>query len=74
MCLAIPSKVVAIKDNHLALVDTFGAQREVLLDLMPESIEVGDYILIHVGYAIGKLNEDEARKTLDLYKEIIDHE
>lgn len=71
MCLAIPSKVVEIYEDNTALVDTLGVKRRVSLELMPEPVEVGDYLLIHVGFAIQKLDEEEALKSLELFEEII---
>jgi len=70
MCLAIPSKVIEIQKDQSATVETLGVRKEVSLELMPEPVEVGDYILIHVGYGIGKLDEEEARETLAMYEEL----
>ncbi len=70
MCLAIPSKVVELHGDGTATVDTMGVRRKVSLDLMPEEVKVGDYVLIHVGFAIQKLNEEEALKSLELFEEI----
>ena len=72
MCLAIPSKVIELYDDGTALVDTLGVRRKVSLELMPEPVEVGDYVLIHVGFAIQKLDEEEALKSLELFEEIIE--
>lgn len=71
MCLAIPSKIVEIGKDNSATADTLGARRKISLDLMPEVVEVGEYVLIHVGYAIGKLKEEEALETLAMYREIM---
>lgn len=73
MCLAIPSKIIEIGKDNFAVADTLGAKRKISLDLMPESVETGDYVLIHVGYAIGKLKEEEALETLEMYKEIMEN-
>ncbi len=70
MCLAIPSKVIAIKDN-VALLETLGVQREASLDLMGESVKVGDYVLLHIGYVMSKIDEKEALESIELYKEMI---
>ncbi|ADO02500.1 hydrogenase expression/formation protein [Helicobacter pylori SJM180] len=70
MCLAIPSKVIAIKDN-VALLETLGVQREASLDLMGESVKVGDYVLLHIGYVMSKIDEKEALESLALYQEMI---
>jgi len=68
MCLAIPSKVLSIDENNMAEVDTLGVKRRVSLDLVPEEVKVGDYVLIHVGYAMGKIDEKEALESLEVYK------
>ncbi|MGN8468594.1 HypC/HybG/HupF family hydrogenase formation chaperone [Helicobacter pylori] len=70
MCLAIPSKVIAINDN-VALLETLGVQREASLDLMGESVKVGDYVLLHIGYVMSKLDEKEALESIELYQEMI---
>ncbi|MBN2964154.1 HypC/HybG/HupF family hydrogenase formation chaperone [Sulfurospirillum sp. T05] len=71
MCLSIPSKVVEIDENNMATVDTMGVRRQVTLDLIDEKVEVGEYILIHVGYAMGKISEAEALESLKIYEEIV---
>ncbi|BAO98585.1 hydrogenase assembly chaperone [Helicobacter pylori NY40] len=70
MCLAIPSKVIAIKDN-VAILETLGVQRETSLDLMGESVKVGDYVLLHIGYVMSKIDEKEALESIELYQEMI---
>ncbi len=57
MCLAIPSKIVS-KDNLFAIIDVFGARKRVSLMLMPEEPKVGDYVLVHAGFAIQKVDTD----------------
>ncbi len=56
MCLAIPSKIVSI-ENLSAVIDVFGARKEVSLMLMPEETRVGDYVLVHAGFAIQKVDK-----------------
>ncbi|RVY84761.1 HypC/HybG/HupF family hydrogenase formation chaperone [Helicobacter pylori] len=70
MCLAIPSKVIAINDD-VALLETLGVQREASLDLMGESVKVGDYVLLHIGYVMSKIDEKEALESIELYQEMI---
>ncbi|OKB21341.1 hydrogenase assembly protein HupF [Helicobacter pylori] len=70
MCLAIPSKVIAIS-NNVALLETLGVQREASLDLMGESVKVGDYVLLHIGYVMSKIDEKEALESIALYQEMI---
>ena len=72
MCLAIPGKLTEIyyKDSLLmAKIDFGGISKEICLEYTPEA-EVGDYALIHVGFAISLMDEDEAQGTLKLLKEI----
>jgi len=70
MCLAIPSKVLKITDDNMAEVDTLGVKRVVSLDLMPEPVKEGDYVLIHVGYAMGKIDQKEALESIEVYKQL----
>ncbi len=70
MCLAIPSRVIKIDENNMAEVDTLGVKRTVSLDLMPEPVKEGDYVLIHVGYAMGKIDEKEALESIEVYKKL----
>jgi hydrogenase expression/formation protein HypC len=72
MCLAIPGRIEGIYQKNglkMAQVDFGGAQREVCLDYVPEA-QVGEYCIIHVGFAISLLSETEAKETLALLKEI----
>jgi hydrogenase expression/formation protein HypC len=74
MCLGVPGKIVEIyqKDNmKMCKIDFGGATREACLDFIPEA-EVGDYTIIHVGFAISLLSEEEAMETLALLQEIAD--
>lgn len=72
MCLAIPSKVVAIDTaNNTATLDTLGVTREASLDLMNEEIKIGDYVLLHIGYVMGKIDEEQAKLSLETYAEIV---
>jgi len=68
MCLAIPSKIVTI-DNLVATVDVYGARRDINLMLLPEEVIVGDYVLVHAGFAIQKVERDIAEESLELIKE-----
>jgi len=72
MCLSIPSKVIHIDENNMATVDTMGVKREVTLDLIDEKVEIGDYVLIHVGFAMNKISKEEAEVSLDLYDQIVE--
>lgn len=68
MCLAIPSKVVDIKDST-ATIDVYGALRDISLILLEENVQVGDYVLVHAGFAIQKIQEAEAEETLKLFQQ-----
>lgn len=68
MCLGVPGKIIEIKDT-MATVDVGGFLREIALDLCPE-VSIGDYVLIHSGFAIEKIDEKEALETLDLLKKV----
>lgn len=69
MCLAIPSKIININGFN-AVVDVMGARREVSLMLLPEEAKEGDYVLVHAGFAIQKIDEEAAKDSLNLLKEI----
>jgi hydrogenase expression/formation protein HypC len=74
MCLSIPSKVVSIDtENNIATVDTMGVQRTAGLDLMEEgSVKIGDYVLLHIGFIMNTIDEEDALESLRVYKEILD--
>ena len=73
MCLSIPSKVTAIEtESNIATVDTMGVERKVSLDLIAEPVEIGDYVLIHVGFAMNKIDEADALESLKVYREILE--
>jgi hydrogenase expression/formation protein HypC len=69
MCLAIPAQVVELRDNDNALVDLAGVRKEISLALV-DGVMVGDYVIVHVGYALNKLDPEEAAKTLALFREL----
>lgn len=68
MCLGIPGKVIEINKN-LAKVEVGGVLRDVSLDLCPE-VSIGDFVLIHTGFAIQRLDEKDAEETLDLLRQL----
>jgi hydrogenase expression/formation protein HypC len=69
MCIAIPSKVIAIKDQ-MATIDVSGVRRDVSLLLLPEEAAVGDYVLVHAGFAIQKIDPAVAEDALKFITEI----
>ncbi len=71
MCLAIPSKVIRIQDMN-ATVDVYGARRDISLLLLPEEVALGDFVLVHAGFAIQKVENDAAHEALRYIKQIIE--
>jgi hydrogenase expression/formation protein HypC len=69
MCVAVPTKVVSV-DDDTAVVDVSGARRDVSLLLLDEKVNVGDYVLVHAGFAIRKIDEDYAKETLELFNKM----
>jgi len=72
MCLGVPGKIIEIYENNgmtMGKVDFGGVVRETCLDFVPEA-KIGDYTVIHVGFAISLLEENEAQKTLAMLREI----
>ena len=67
MCVGVPSKIVKIEDS-MALIEVLGAQREVSLLLLDEDVQLGDYVIVHAGFAIRKIQEEDAHINLDLMK------
>lgn len=71
MCLAIPMKVLELQEGSMARVSAMGAERDVALDLTPQAA-VGDYVLVHAGFAIEVVDEQYAEDTLRLIGEMAD--
>ena len=69
MCLALPVRVVELRENELGIIDLGGVRREISLAMI-DDVEVGDYVIVHVGYALSKLDTEEAERTLRLFAEI----
>ncbi|MFO7985466.1 MAG: HypC/HybG/HupF family hydrogenase formation chaperone [Desulfatiglandaceae bacterium] len=68
MCLAIPAKVIALNDA-MATIDMEGAQREAST-LLLENVNIGDYVIVHAGFAIHKIDEAEAQESLKVLREL----
>ena len=68
MCLAIPAKITEMKDDGLATVDILGVTRDIALDLTPQA-QLGDFVLVHAGFAIEVVDPDYAQETIDLIKQ-----
>ncbi len=68
MCLALPAPIIELLPNGMARIELDGMRKEISLDLV-EDVQVGDYVIVHVGYALQKLDPDEAAETLALFAE-----
>jgi hydrogenase expression/formation protein HypC len=68
MCLAIPARIIALRDDGLADVELEGVVKEVSLALVPDA-RPGDYVIVHVGFALSRLDPKEAQRTLALFAE-----
>lgn len=74
MCLAVPGKIIEIYEKQelkMAKVDFSGVTREACIEHVPEA-KIGDYTIVHVGFAISLLSEEEAQQSIDLLREIIE--
>jgi len=71
LCLGVPGKILAI-DGLNATVDFFGVRKELRLDIVDEPVQVGDYVLNHVGFAIRRIPESEVQETIALFDQILD--
>lgn len=69
MCLALPARVVSLEGADQAIVDLGGVRKQVSVALVPMAV-VGDYVIVHVGHAIGMLDPEEADRTLALFGEL----
>lgn len=69
MCLALPVRVVEVGAADTAVVDLGGVKKEISIALL-DDVQVGDYVILHVGYALSKLDPEEAEKTLALFAEL----
>lgn len=73
MCLGVPMKVIS-KDEFGVIAEIDGVQKEASLKLLDEQVEVGDYVIVHAGFAISRLDEKYAEETLQLMREVFDPE
>ena len=69
MCLAVPARVVAINPDGMGVVELGGVRRDISLDLV-DGVGVGDYVIVHVGYALQRMDAHEAEETLALIDEV----
>jgi hydrogenase expression/formation protein HypC len=70
MCVGITSKIIRIEDSS-AIIEVLGAQREISLLLLNEDVGIGDYVIVHAGFAIQKLQEEDALKNLEIRKKML---
>jgi hydrogenase expression/formation protein HypC len=73
MCLGIPAKIQSIRDDAgllMGMVDFGGVRREVCLQYVQDEVAVGDYVIVHVGFAITKVDEEEAKRTFEILREM----
>jgi len=68
MCVAVPAEVIEIRDGNIGLVDFGELQQEVRLDLV--DVKVGEFVLVHVGFAIQRLSREEGLETLEIFKQV----
>src|SRR5512142_2248503 len=72
MCLGVPGRVVEVDDmNLMALVDFWGVRRRVRLEIVDEPVQVGDYVLNHVGFAIRRIPPEDVALTLEMYEQLL---
>jgi len=69
MCVGVPMQVISI-DGDQAMTEVDGVKREASLMLLDQDVVVGDYVIIHAGFAISKLDQEDARETLALMREV----
>lgn len=69
MCLAVPSKIIEI-EGPMATVDVMGLRKQISLLLLPEEPQIGDYVLVHAGFAINKMEPQEAQEALKIFEKI----
>ena len=69
MCLGVPMQVVSIDGTDI-VAEIDGVRREASLMILDDPVEVGDFVIVHAGFAISKLDEDEARETLEMMREV----
>lgn len=71
MCLAIPAQIIALNGENQALVNIGGVRKEVSLALLKDQVDINDYVIVHVGFALSKLDEAKAKQTLKDFAEML---
>lgn len=72
MCLAIPTRLIEIRPGAQAIVELGGIRKQISIALVPDAV-VGDYVIVHVGHAIGQIDPEEAERTLQMFGELAQH-
>jgi len=70
MCLAIPARIVELHEGSRATIDAGGIRKSIDVSLAGEDVAVGDYVVVHVGFAIGRIDPEEAERTLAMFGEL----
>ena len=72
MCISFPGRITAFKeDNEVAVIEIGGTEREVSLTLLDDEVDLGDYLLCHAGFAIHRIDQQEAEQSIALFNELI---
>jgi hydrogenase expression/formation protein HypC len=71
MCLAIPAQIIDIKEDNQALVNVGGVHKTISLAIVADKVEIGDFVIMHVGFALSKLDKEQAIRTLQDYEEML---
>lgn len=74
MCLAIPCRVEEVFDEYTAVVEIMGVRKSVYLHLIDGDVHPGDYLLVHAGFAIGRIDSTQAQQTLQLYRQMMEQD
>jgi hydrogenase expression/formation protein HypC len=73
MCLGIPSKIISVEGSR-ATINVYGALRDISLLVLDENVTIGDYVIVHAGFAIQKLHEEVAKETMGYLKQYLEEE
>jgi hydrogenase expression/formation protein HypC len=73
MCLAVPSEIISINDL-MATIDVSGARRDISLMLLPEEAQVGDFVIVHAGFAIQRIDRRAGQEALRMIKDLVESE
>ncbi|WP_192483307.1 MULTISPECIES: HypC/HybG/HupF family hydrogenase formation chaperone [Cysteiniphilum] len=71
MCLAIPAQIIALNGDDQALVNIGGVRKEISLALLKDQVDINDYVIVHVGFALSKLDEAQAKQTLKDFADML---